>query len=421
MSEVSSGKFSSIPTPETVSDNDKDIEVLGAIEKHLGLTPLQATLSFRLINHFIDNPTVEQIERDNNNVILGEFFWDENLPELIKNPDFVLEHYDQAYSDTKTQQTLGMNGSKKQMHDHFVLIKKILQEGKTFITTDAKDYFYANFSEKEEAGKLLSSIMLSAVTTGIGTGTIGAVTASTISKLKSEKTLTRRSFLKGSLGATIGIAASYLGLKGVTNPEEVVKVAEKTNFIEKPSYMNFEEARMVVRNKIMALNTWHAIERLASDQKKQLNLLFYAGNSHAKVRSEFLQDPHLLEENVRTYSRNLFTTALDTLLERKLEDNQIAQTIYNFAEMFSEPQAIGKTKFAISPAVGVSPRYTILSARDILNSQLDEQIDIVEDLGNTKKLAILQACKKTLQDQEIIETQNIQALEKDLKINQTTT
>jgi hypothetical protein len=378
-------------------------------------------------NHVLTPEHVARIEKDKIDVITGEFksemlyyyaFQSLGQPDgsenslSLKDILYRLEH-------------LGEGASPSEMRYHRETIKSLLRQGKTFVSADAMDPYQSSFDSKKPVS------LYSIAEGGLIAGLIGPEVLYVSRKLVEKRNkstnreqkdskdgVTRRTILKwGALEYGIYLARKHIDFitKGADIPlldatssidpfglqigyEEL---REKLG-IDKHAFEVYSEELIGLRNKVMALNTWHTIALSARPDKKTAIMMMF-GDAHIKTYDDFLKGPEALEKEIEGYARKICTDSIDFLINEAnrvkkeapgLIDNEerLVWDLWGYSEMFVDPYFYGRNQPLDESKVTRMPK----TARAVFIKTLSEVISENERAGtkeSQRKARILKGVK----------------------------
>jgi len=365
-----------------------------AIVRETGLSWRQLKFEVSLVSHFVtDRFEGKHVNEENpsKQIFLGEFKTGLLITDLKTDPDVDITSDKESLSSDYPSE----GGLAEEMRRHVVLLKKLVEGGYTFVSTDADTYplFYEPGVRHVAYSSILGKASL-LLASGIGLSTA-------LSFLISKKITKAKAI--GLLGtiATMGIGLSMFDFSrdeekweklGKSKGVELLSQAEL--FLEKmieedPNFLRYKEGIISFRDSVMALHAWQTIVSSVGKDDVGLDLVFMAGAAHGGSMRKFVKGIETLTGEIGVYADRLLDY-VDELVEMVIiaeTDEKSAYTpdyaahiLADYGRMFSEPSKIGPNPvFSIrSLACG----KTVPSARGILWNRIDKMLN---GLGGNKK------------------------------------
>lgn len=385
-----------------------------SIQEHLGITPDQVHLNFTFGVHYFTNRDYDYAKQHEVNVILGEF----NRYAVFG----AIESVGRAKPDLSPELELndklkllatGYGGSQGQKYDNTANILRFIQDGGLVVSTDGSSPPHLTYKPEYLKAVMVGAALLTAASPGLKVAVSAGLDAHHYKDVSSDskyfpedvRQWSRREMIKSSILSLAGITytgsviGGGIGLKGMQLMEDMEKVINK---LDKPEYVGTIEAVVVMRNKMMALNTWASIARMVNKENQdKLSILFHAGVAHHQARDEFTKGPEKLEEDIRTYVKILITDYLDQYLpnlqiERNKRgeiidfkwQNEIYGKLNPWTSFFSQPFQFGLKSDGNEPIATFKP----MTAREIFYDELGRTISNIEKEGksaDTNRLDVL--------------------------------
>ncbi len=398
-----------------------DEEIARRIEANLGIKPNQLHLEFEFGHHYLSDNVKRKIDQGKYTLICGEFS-DVGKSFSLSDDLANLKSANIFYRLLNP----GEGGSTKVERQHHELIRALIKEGKSILTTDGMPWaLEADGTTKIQslpvfiAGAALVSLGSAAVLAKLPKSHVtGQETAKTPSKF------TRRDFLQlAGITSAAGVAsyiAKVLFFHDIIPPQnplndtmtDIISDADDSlqRLIQDPVFTTYSEGVITLRNCIMALNTWNVAARAVHQNEDKVNILFNAAGGHHNVRDEFLLGPTELEAKVTKFAERFLDETLPYLLslENKSE-SEIVDLMVAYTDFFTQPNG--------SSTLGgpdlISTR-TVMTPRAILVKEIDKRLaewGKINDVSSEHKAKILKACLRNAlfwehqTDKEIIEAE----------------
>lgn len=385
-----------------------DRQTAYAIEKYLGLRPWQVALEFSLKGHYLREETLDLIREKNINLLLGEFDARTEAG-YISDPTLALR-----LNYTQRDKLQGLGGGREEVYYHWKNLQDLVINGMTLVFTDSSPIILDYDRGWDDISLLVAEYIargLLAITEGLPTAKAGLHLA-----VKGAiKKLSRREFMRDltlSVGGTAVILKTFSASSLLELDDGLDACLSK---VQKPEFVSRHELVRKIRNTVMDLNTWYSIARRVDDKTCGLKTLFLAGDAHKKTKKLFLKGPQVLEGVVGSYTSRLFTDVLDLFINEEMEDQDIAELLTFYGELFSHPASIG---YHDSEVDYPSSIYIPRSAREMLFGKLDETIDILPQTrtkNDHRQIEILQEVKRRLVEDEEAKQRMVNNLIKQLR------